>query len=299
MPLAWRHLPIVDAQWIFISTHLFAHHARFKGSARGAPKIAYVHTPARYIWSPELDDRGASARARAIAGPLKPLDRRRAQELTTIAANSRYVADRIAKYWERDAVVIHPPVPARNLSAALSADDEKVLDSLPDQFILGASRMVSYKHLDRAIFAGAVAKTPVVIAGSGPEELQLREYARAHHPGEVTFVLEPTSELLSRLYARASALVFAPVEDFGIMPVEAMSCGTPVVANRQGGTAESVLDGTTGALVTDWNDPQEVLDAVNRALRCRADDCRDRASVFGPEEFESKIRNLIDSAVQA
>ena len=101
MPAVWRHLPRRDADWVLCSSHLFAHHARFGGPARDAVKLVYAHTPARYIWTPELDGRGDRLLARAVAAPLKPLDRRRAAEPVSIVANSAFVAQRIADTWER------------------------------------------------------------------------------------------------------------------------------------------------------------------------------------------------------
>src|SRR5690606_39996979 len=86
MPLAWRQLPAIDADWVLASSHLFAHHARFAGPARDAPKLVYAHTPARYIWNPELDARGDSVPAKPVAASLEPLDRRRAPEPVASAA---------------------------------------------------------------------------------------------------------------------------------------------------------------------------------------------------------------------
>ena len=78
MPAVWRHLPARDADWVLTSSHLFAHHARFAGPARHAPKLVYAHTPARYVWTPELDGRGSGLAARAASALLKPIDRKRA-----------------------------------------------------------------------------------------------------------------------------------------------------------------------------------------------------------------------------
>src|SRR5690606_30065645 len=131
---------------------------------------------------------------------------------------------------------------------------EARLAALPDGFILGFSRFVPYKRLEAAIDAGRAADLPVVLAGGGDGEAALRAYAAEHHPGKVSFVLNPSDELLSAVLRRAAALVFAPIEDFGIIPVEAMAAGTPVLANAIGGAVESVIDGETGAHVHDWSD---------------------------------------------
>jgi len=297
MPSVWRHLPKRDAEWILTSSHLFAHHARFGGPAREAPKLVYAHTPARYIWVPELDARGDSIPARLASNLLKPLDRKRAQEPVAIAANSKFIAQRIADTWEREAEVIYPNVDVARISAEpqLNARDEADLEALPDQFILGFSRFVPYKRLDAAIDAGRVSGLPVVLAGGGDGEDQLRAYADRVHPGQVHFSLNPSDALLSAILRRATALVFAPIEDFGIIPVEAMAAGTPVIVNATGGAVESVVDGVTGAHVSDWSSDEELRAAVERAVAADADACRERAKLFGADVFDRKIREFVAS----
>lgn len=107
----WRHLQS-DAKydWMLVSSHAFAHHARFTGMNREIPKFVYVHTPVRYIWAPELDARGNSLAVKAAASLFKRLDRKRAQEAVAIAAGSEFVRQRIQRTWDRDATVIYPLV---------------------------------------------------------------------------------------------------------------------------------------------------------------------------------------------
>lgn len=175
MPAAWRHLPASDADWVLTSSHVFAHHARLAGPARHAPKLVYAHTPARYVWTPELDGRGAGPLARAASLALRPLDRRRAQEPVAIAANSAFVAQRVADAWEREATVIHPPVDVDSFAREPDdgAEEELVRVGVPAEFLLGVSRFVPYKRLGRVIDAGAATGLPVVLAGSGPDEGRL------------------------------------------------------------------------------------------------------------------------------
>lgn len=300
MPFVWRNLPARDADWILCSSHVFAHHARFAGPARDAPKLVYAHTPARYVWVPELDDRGAGMAARAASSLLKPLDRKRAGEAVAIAANSRFVAARIAEKWGRDADVIYPPVDVQTFMQEpdeLGAADRATLASLPKDFLLGVSRFVPYKRLEAVIDAGIAANEPVVLAGAGPDEARLRDLAR-RHPGAVSFVDHPSLSLLRALYRRARALVFAPIEDFGIVPVEAMASGTPVIANAIGGAAESVLDGRTGALVSTWS-PDELRAALERTDRVRAEDCVARAREFDTQVFIDRMQTWVGQHVEA
>ncbi|MFV0373216.1 glycosyltransferase [Microbacterium sp.] len=297
MPAVWRALPSRSAEWVLCSTHAFAHHARFHGPARDAPKFVYAHTPARYVWAPELDGRGGGAVARGLSSLLKRVDRARAQEPTAIAANSDFVADRIARCWEREASVIHPPIAVDEFGVEPDLDsvDERVLDNLPTGYLLGFSRFVPYKRLDAVIDAGRAVGLPVVLAGAGPDEQRLRAIADERHPGRVTFVHRPSAPLLRALYRHARALVFAPVEDFGIVPVEAMASGTPVVANAVGGAAESVVVGETGTLVREWNSPSEVREAVERAVSMDSAACVRRARDFSPEVFEQNMRGWLQT----
>lgn len=299
MPLVWRTLPVREASWILVSSHLFAHHARFAGPARDAPKFVYAHTPARYIWSPEFDSRGSGRAVRAVAKPFKAIDRRRAKEAVGVAANSQFVAERIRRYWERDAEVIYPPVDVNAVSRGgeLSEAERKVVATLPTDFVLGVSRLIPYKRLDLVVQAGHAAGLPVVIAGAGPEEQNLRSYAEEVHPGQVSFVRSPSNFLLYELYKRASVLVFPPVEDFGIVPVEAMAAGTPVVASRAGGTGESVSPGISGALVDSWDSKQDVVEALALALDCSAQACADYAQKFDKSVFADRIRTFVGEPI--
>lgn len=292
----WRSLPASDADWVLVATHLFAHHARPRGAARDAPKYVYTYSPARSIWEPDIDERGKGLVARAASGPLRALDRRRATEPAKIAAVSRFIAERIERCWHRESTVINPPV---DVAAYPGSDDEltdeelRQIEALPDGFVFGASRFVPYKRVDVAIRAGAAADLPVVIAGDGPERARLRALAD-EHPGRVTFVHRPSDAVMRALYRRASVYVFAAVEDFGIMPVEAMAAGTPVVGNAVGGASETVVDGETGALFRS-TDAAELLRGVEVASAVDPSACRARASQFDGARFGARIREWIEA----
>ncbi|MCK0173774.1 glycosyltransferase [Mycolicibacterium sp. F2034L] len=293
MDAAWRTLPRLDAEWVLCSSHAFAHHARFAGAARGAPKFVYVHSPARYIWVPEIDRRGSSAAVRLASPPLRWLDRARAREAHSIAANSEFVRRRVQDTWRRDAEVIYPPTDVGRFAGAprLTEADEELLDSLPDVFLLGASRFIEYKRLDLVITSGAAAGLPVVLAGEGPYETALRSMAEASS-ASVTFLTRPSDELLHALYQRALALVFPAIEDFGLMPVEAMAAGTPVIGRSAGGVAETVEDGVSGFLLNEFT-PEELRTVIPRLSSLKKDSIIARAQRFGEDEFRAAIQNWI------
>lgn len=299
MPAVWRGLPRIDAEWMLVSSHLFAHHARFGGRS-DLPKLVYAHTPARYIWAPELDGRGQSPFARLASSMLKPLDRRRAQEPIAIAGNSKFIAERIANAWQREAEVIYPPVSIEAFlnEEELSAPDQARLDALPHDYLLGVSRFVPYKQLETAIYAGRASGLPVVLAGRGPDRARLETIAHDVHPDKVFFVDHPSFPLLKSLMHHAHALVFAAIEDFGIVPVEAMATGTPVLANAIGGASESVIDGETGAHLHDCRSESDLREAVEKIQGITREACVERAQAFDVSRFKANIARFVADSVQ-
>lgn len=294
LPALWSHglRHLDDYDWAIVSSHLFAHQARVPG-VDPAQQFTYVHTPARYLWNPELDARGASAAA-SIAGPiLRAVDRGRARGLRNVAANSRFVQQRIRDSWGVDSVVIHPPVGVERLTAVddwsdvLGDCDRAVLESLPVGFVLGASRFVPYKRLDVVIEAGRASGRPVVLAGDGPDLERLQDLAQSSG-ADVRFVVRPSDALLAALLQRAAVYVFPPVEDFGIMPVEAMALGTPVVVNAAGGACDSVEPGRSGIVLDDFADAS-LRWSVDAAAGLDPAACRQRAEAFSTARFQREI----------
>lgn len=294
MPATRRLSVPKNADWILASSHVFAHHIRAPANEPEIRKFSYVYTPARYIWNPELDGRGAGWLPRLAAPGLRSLDRRRAQESYEIAAISEFVRDRIKLSWNREARVIYPPVETTLIQSVpkwsdLLGDAERlVLDSLPREFVLGASRYIPYKRLDLVINIGEASGLPVVLAGSGPEESNLRRQARgATVP--VQFVSRPSDKLLYALYEAATIFAFPAVEDFGIMPVEAMALGTPVIVRSIGGSSETVRDGVTGSHLAENPQPIDFQKAVARAASCLPSDCRAQSRRFSETVFDRAL----------
>lgn len=303
-PLTWRHImPRSDVDWVLVSSHLFAHHVDIHNrSGSSVPKYVYVHTPARYIWAPELDGRGRSLPVRAASALLKPLDRGRAQEPAAVAANSGFVRDRIQRAWDREATVIYPPVAVEDIRSVddwrvkANGDELRSLEALPQQFILGASRFVPYKRLDWVIRAGNAIGLPVVIAGGGPDEQRLRAVA-AEVSVPVEFVLRPSTPMLYALYQAAEVFVFPAIEDFGIMPVEAQAAGTPVVTTSVGGATESHVEGLTGVSAM-RDDESSIVIALEKAAGLR-----DRAAMlaeatrFSYGTFQTRLAQWMKDAL--
>lgn len=246
-----------------------------------------------------MDKRGQLPAARAVAMMLRPLDKRRAAEAAVVAANSHYVAARVRKFWDIDPTVIYPPVDTAKFAvgqSSVNGREERILSSLPDTYVLGASRFIPYKRLDLVIKAGERAGLPVVLAGDGPERARLQLLAdNASVP--VVILGRPSTELLSELYRRAAVYIFPAVEDFGIMPVEAMASGTPVIANQTGGAAESVVPGTTGFLVESF-DSSETTALIHKAERLNKRLIREHAATFDSAVFRHEIKHWVNTSIE-
>lgn len=298
LPGAWRSVDLAGFDRVVASSHAFGHHLATRAAREGRQAFAYIHTPARYVWNPELDARGQGV-ARKVAGlPLKRLDRRNTATQVSYAANSVFVRDRIRAAWDMDAAVIHPPVAVERIqgvvdwSERVSEHERRQLEDLPSSFVLGASRLVEYKRLDLAMRTGVALDLPVVIAGSGPSEIALRRLSEDVEV-PVHFVGRVSDEMLYALYQRAELFVFMAVEDFGIMPVEAMAAGTPVLVNEIGGAAESVAIVEGGATTSASAAPDELREAATRAVGLDRAAIQREARKLSEAIFRDRVRAWI------
>lgn len=302
MPLQWWSTDISSYDWVVASSHLFAHHVGRRSQRGLVPVFAYIHSPARYIWETEIDTRGNAAYARIAAAVLKRVDTYRASDNIRYAANSRFVADRIRRHWGREAVVINPPVDVVRIrdqatNSNLSESETRVLATLPSEFVLGASRLIEYKQIDKVIDFGDAVGIPVVIAGDGPEREYLESYA-AKNATPVTFVGRVSDAMLYQLYARALAYVFPPIEDFGIMPVEAIALRTPVIGNFVGGVAE-IIEETGGGVVFDFSDYSQAEFAIRRALELDMVGASAKSDRYSVRRFQREVNEWIKSSDQS
>lgn len=287
MPDAFRDIENENYEWIFTSSHLFAHHASVKNTE--LKKYSYVHSPARYIWEPGIDRRGEIVARSVLGSYFKSLDKKRSVESHLIAANSNFVRERIQRCWGRDSNVIYPPVDVLYFNQY--AADSEFTKKLPESYVLGVSRFIPYKNLELVIDYAQVVGLPVVLAGAGPEEAKLRNYARQKQV-KASFFINPHKQELRLLYQNAATLVFPPCEDFGIVPVEAMAAGTPVVALNRGGSSETVIDGQSGFTIPEFSvkyirEAHEVCRTVTSA------GCVARAANFSAERFSNSIRGWV------
>jgi glycosyltransferase involved in cell wall biosynthesis len=281
--------------------------------------VCYCHTPMRYAWDQEHAyfprRRGLAARLRALTlTALRTWDAASAARVDLFIANSSFVARRIHAFYGRDAEVVHPPVAVDFFTPAPAADaGERREDS---GYALVVSALAPYKRVEVAIAACERAGMPLRIAGDGPERERL---ARLAGPG--TRLLGRVGDAALRDLYRGARLLLQPgVEDFGIASVEALACGTPVVAVARGGVLDVVEDGRHGVLYDDRAAPeaapaapagqakgadparrQELPEVVAlaaaidkaRQIGWNPDDLRNRAESFAAGHFADRLRSLV------
>lgn len=288
---AWRSVDQTGVDRVIASAHASTHHFASSAAERGVPSFAYVHTPPRYIWAPEHDPRGQSWLARSARSHFQRLDRRRTSGRVSFAANSEFIRERMAEAWGVDATVLYPPVSVEKIQSVADWREMVVdplelsrLESLPKDFVLGASRLVPYKRLDAAITAGNRLGLPVVIVGSGPDEERLRKLAHESRV-PVTFFGRASTPALYALYQLTALFVFLAIEDFGIMPVEAMAAGAPVAVAAVGGARESVEWSRGGVVVED----AVALSDLHQVPAIDREQVTSRASRFSDATFDEAV----------
>lgn len=294
VPRALRRMPLRDFDVVVISHHAFATQAAL---ATDAPVVAYVHSPARWAWDREFRAQEAGGRAGQLAlGALGALARRgelrAAPRLTHVVANSHAVAQRVTEWWGLPASVVNPPVQVARFTPEPTVARE--------DFFLCAGRLVPYKRADLAIRAARRAGVRLVVLGEGRFRAQLEALAGP----ETTFLGATSAERLQDMYRRCRALLMPGIEDFGIVPVEAMACGAPVLAVGAGGALDTVRPGVTGEYVPVGSDEQLVaaLAALMRDFDSAAYDptkIRDHALGFAPEVFRARMAATVTEVLAA
>ncbi len=286
----------LDRYDLIVSTsHCAAKSVVKPGRAR---HLCYCFTPMRYAWD-QFDAYFGEGRVggiksrvlRPILGALARWDASTAGRVDRYVAISRHVASRIRRYYNRDADVIYPPVDTE----FFSQDDTVVRDN----HLLIVSALVPYKRIDVAIEASRIAGRPLRIIGDGPERDALAK-AIARSGADVQLLGSLPDAAVRDAYRRAAAVLLPGEEDFGIAPVEAQACGTPVVALGRGGALETVVDGVTGVLV-DEPTPGALAEGILRAARTNFDRERIRAHAltFDRMVFTRSIRATIESLAHA
>ncbi|MBN1478170.1 glycosyltransferase [Candidatus Sumerlaeota bacterium] len=269
-------------------------HCVAKGASvpEGVPHLCYCFTPMRYIWD-QFDQYIGEHTGRRWLRPLVRLwrprlqrwDVRTAARVTRFVAISEHIADKIRRFYGREAAVLPPPV---NTDFFTPGSDP------PGDHLFVCSALVPYKRIDLAVRAANLAGLRLRIAGEGPE---WETIARLTGP-TVEMLGRISDEQLREEYRRCRALIFPGEEDFGLVPLEAHACGRPVVALRRGGVTESVVEGQTGVFFEEQT-PEALAEAIGRLTSQPWDPiaCRARAEEFRLDRFVERFREELDRTV--
>jgi glycosyltransferase involved in cell wall biosynthesis len=283
MPAAIENFNFTDSDLVISSSHCVA-----KGviPPPGAFHISYVHTPMRYAW----DQRNLYLKRlpkvflpiiTSRLARLRQWDMVSSARVDRLIANSRLVAWRIKHYWNRTAEVISPPVDTDFFTPGGERGEH----------LLTVAALVPYKRVEVAIEVAKRLGRTLEIVGTGPQRRELR---RAAGP-DVRFLGSLDREQLRDAYRRAAVLLVPNIEDFGMVTVEALACGTPAAGLTASGTADIVRSGREGVLAEETT-VDALVDATARTLERRWDpvELRQRAMVFSRERFRERFRFLLD-----
>ncbi|WP_408648360.1 glycosyltransferase family 4 protein [Thermospira aquatica] len=291
-PLAIEQFDLREYDLIISSSHAVA-----KGVLTHADQlhISYIHTPMRYAWDlyhqylreSGLDHGLKGGLAKLILHYIRLWDLSTVHRVDRFVANSHYIARRIKRVYGVNADVIYPPV-----------DVEKfLLGEKKEDFYLTASRMVPYKKIDLIVETFSHLGKKLVVVGTGPDEKKIKSLAAKN----VELLGYQSDEVLRDLMQRARAFVFAAEEDFGIVPVEAQACGTPVICLGRGGTSETVIDGLTGIHFENQS-VNDLASAIERFEQMEdtfdPTKIRNHALQFSRQRFEEEFKKYVDDAYQ-
>lgn len=302
MPIAIEQLDLSSYDIVISSSYLVA-----KGVVLGPDQlhICYLHSPMRYAWDLQhryLHDMRLATGVRSVFTRLalhylRIWDARTADGVDLFVANSRFIARRARRTYRRDSVVVYPPVEIARFHCGPPLDER-------EPYYLTLGRLVPYKSYDLLVRAfNAMPGRQLKVVGDGPELRRLKEMAGPN----VSILGRRSNDEVERLLANARAFVYAAEEDFGIVAVEAMASGTPVIALRRGGLVETVTAlgesrQTATGLFFDEPRPEHVIEAVERYERNLAGfdaaSCRRHAATFGAERFQAEFTQLVRESHQ-
>lgn len=255
--------------------------------------ICYCHSPIRYCWDmyneyleeSHLDKGFKSWLVRLMLHPIRQFDAIAGSRVDYYISNSDYVGQRIRKTYRRKATTIHPNIDISNFELC---NDKK-------EYYLASSRLVAYKKIDTIIEAfNQMPDKKLVVIGGGPNLEAYRKLAKDN----VTVMGYQPFDVLKDKMQHAKAFVFAADEDFGMIPIEAQSCGTPVIAYGHGGSLETVNGGKTGLFFNEQT-PEAIVEAVNKFESMGSQpfapaDCRQWAEGFSEERFKREIKEFVE-----
>lgn len=293
-PRAIQKFDLSGFDLVISTSHCAAKGVRVPPNAR---HVCYCLTPMRYIWDKYEDyfgGKGILSPVRIMMsltrGGLQRWDVSTANSVDFFIATSRYIAERIRKYYGRKSAIINPPIDTDFFHPGSEGGEGKP----SGDYYLVVSALVPYKRVDIALEAFYGREERLVVVGTGPEEKSLRRLA----PENVSFLGWVSDEELRRLYQGCLALIFPAEEDFGLAPLEATSCGRPVIAFKAGGVLETLIPGKTGVFFPEQSPSSlcSVLDDFHPE-EFNPSELRDHALNFSKHHFLNSLRSFLQNKV--
>ena len=289
-PLAIEQFDLSNYDLIISSSSAVAKGVR---SQKQQLHICYCHSPMRYVWDLQeqyLEDAGLNKGlkglyAKYVLNKIKKWDIANSKNVDFFIANSNHVAKRIERIYNRESVVIYPPFDV----------DFFQLEEQKQDYYFTASRLVAYKKVQLIVEAfNDLPHLKLIVAGDGPEFQKLKKIAK----GNIEFVGFVDYEKLKNFLQKAKAFVFAAEEDFGIIPVEAQACGTPVIAFGKGGALETVIDKETGIFFEEQS-TQKLKEAIFTFEKTEFNPkkIREHAIKFSKQRFENEMKAYVESKI--
>lgn len=294
MPLAVEQLDLSGYDMIISSSHAVA-----KGVITGPDQlhVSYVYSPIRYAWDLQHQYLAESGLNKSIKGwiaryllhRIRKWDIRTANGVDYFIGISKFISRRINKVYRRDSEVIYPPVTVEDIGISTERDE----------FYLTASRMVPYKKMGLIVETfNSLKDKKLIVIGDGPEFKRIKRNAGRN----ITFTgFQPRKELI-RFMQKARAFIFAAEEDFGIIPLEAQACGTPVIAFNKGGASETIKglesQNPTGVFFEEQtvNSLKEAIEEFeSNSEKILSENCRRNALQFNPERFKEEFKSSVQS----
>lgn len=286
-PKAIESLDLSGYDVILSSSSAFAKGAK---TEKDTLHICYCYTPTRFVWDYENYVKKEKLLIpiakilKLVIKKLKKWDLETISKIDYFVAISENIKNKIKKFYNRDSLVIYPPVETPMFKIEKGIDD----------YFLIVSRLNSYKNLDLVVRAFNLVDLKLKIVGVGPYRVTLEQLIEGSN---IEFLGKVTDDELIKLYGKCRALIFPGEEDFGIAPLEAQASGRPVIAYAKGGSLETIIDGKTGILFKD-NNPRSLLKAIEKFIEVEDSfnkkTIRENALKFSSEIFKKKIKTFID-----
>ena len=268
------------------------------------PHIAMVMTPPRSLWDKELNVRGS--KFKALYKPLSIIlntymriwDWTISRRVDYWTANSKYIARKIKKTYDKEATVIYPGVEAKYFESSSQKNKREIREkyNFPEEFLLVVSRLYDHKRVDWAIRAAIEAGKNLVIVGEGPDRKYLEKEAKGHDNIQFLGFVKDDMEVKT-IYELADVLLFCGLEDFGLVPVEAMASGTPVLGYQEGGLLETIKEGVTGEFFKTEEKLKSLLIKFDKRIYNK-EEIKKYAQQFSEEKFLINLNNYLNQVYE-